>query len=112
MTENLVQHRSGANVWDRRRQPDTGRWLAAATAAVCLGAGVRRRSAGGLCLAIAGAALVWWAAGSSEERSARRAAFSGRWRQRIDQIVDEASADSFPASDAPALSGRTEGTVE
>lgn len=110
MTESLVQHRGGANVWERRRELDAERWLSATIAAVCLGAGVRRRSAAGLCLAIAGAALVWWAAGDSGERLARRAAFSGRWRTRTDAIVDEASADSFPASDAPAFSGRDEGS--
>jgi hypothetical protein len=109
MTENLVQHRSGASVWTRRRGPDPERWLSAVIASVCVGSGVRRRSTAGLCLVVAGAALVWWAASDREERSARRSAFARRWRRRTDEFLDEASADSFPASDPPAISGRAEG---
>ena len=108
MTENLVQHRSQESVWERRDAWDIERWLTAVAAGACLVAGLRHRSGAGLCLAVAGGVLAWWAAADDSERRARRAVIARRRRPRGDAMVDEASEDSFPASDAPATSGRTD----
>ena len=105
MGENLIQHRRDENVWDQRVESwDPERWCTAAAAGACVVAGVRRRSAGGLLLALAGGALAWWAGADRDERGDRRAAL--RWQSAAPRsgrdVVEEASEDSFPASDAPA----------
>lgn len=105
MTENLRQHRGVTDIWQARaHERDAERWLALLAAGVCLAAGVRHRSAGGFALAILGGAVAWWAAADADERQARRAALDPRQRRRrtADQAIDEASEDSFPASDPPA----------
>jgi uncharacterized membrane protein len=105
MSQNLIQHRRDGNVWDERRASvDAERWVAAAAAGACLLAGGRSRSPAGLLLALAGGALTWWALGGAAERSVRRRDITRvfEWRRRRHDVVDEASEDSFPASDAPA----------
>jgi phage-related minor tail protein len=105
MAENLIQHRSAASAWDRRDERDIERWLVAMASGACLVAGARHRSGAGLWLAMVGGALAWWAAADDSERRARRNALLRTGRRRDDEKIDETSADSFPASDAPAMTG-------
>lgn len=106
MNENLGQHRGEPAVWDRHaRGRDTERWLVAAAAGACLAMGLRRRTGAGLVLAALGGALAWWAAGDVNERRERGSVLAGARRSKpTDEAVDQASRDSFPASDPPAHS--------
>lgn len=108
MTLNLVQRRAGSNVWERVARPrarDWERWGAALAGGALAVAGLRRRSTPGLLLACAGGLLAWWAAAPLEGRLGRRRKARQAWRpvrRRLDDLVAEASEESFPASDAPA----------
>jgi len=107
---NLTQHRDEPNVWDnisQRCERDTERWLAAATAGVCLVYGLRQRSVSGLLLVVGSAFLGWWAAGGSDERNLWRGRLRAALPVRSSSTdpVAEASKQSFPASDAPAWTG-------
>ncbi len=87
---NLTTHRAPASVWDRRgwdgtrEQLTMTRWLVGIGGGALALQGLRQRSVAGSILAGLGGSLAWWAG----------------WRTE-DQVHD-ASADSFPASDAPA----------
>ena len=107
MPLNLVQHRSANNVWDTAGHSalcEAERWMAAVMACGFLFAGLRRRSAAGLLLTAGGAALAWWAAAGADVRRRRRARVRAAFlaRRRPDDVVMEASEESFPASDAPS----------
>jgi hypothetical protein len=108
---NLTTHRAPASVWDRRgwdgtrEQLTMTRWLLGIGGGALALQGLRQRSVAGSVLAGVGGSLAWWAlTGEGDLSNARR--FVGQlieragWRTE-DQVHD-ASADSFPASDAPA----------
>jgi len=108
---NLTTHRAPVSVWDRRGWDGTRnqitaiRWLVGIGGAALTIQGARRRSATGTMLAGLGGTLVWWSlTGPSDLSDARRwfGSVLERFGQRNDDLVGEVSADSFPASDAPA----------
>jgi uncharacterized membrane protein len=94
-------------VWDRAPHQaswDTERYVAAILAGACLVSGFRHRSVKGLLLAAGGAALAWWATSGIDLRRHRRGLLRAALpcgRDRND-LVHEASEESFPASDAPS----------
>jgi uncharacterized membrane protein len=108
---NLTTHRAPASVWDRRGWDGTREQLAATRWLLGIGGGalalqgLRQKSVAGSILAGIGGGIAWWAfTGEGDLSDARR--FLGQlveragWRR--DDLVHDASADSFPASDAPA----------
>ena len=108
---NLNTHRAAASVWDRRgwdgtrEQLTLTRWLVGAAGAAIAVQGMRQRSVTGGLLAGFGGSLAWWAlTGEGDLLEARRriAQAMERFGWRADDLVHEASADSFPASDAPS----------
>jgi hypothetical protein len=108
---NLTTHRAPSSVWDKRgwdgsRESLTvARWLVGVGGGVLAVQGVRRRSIVGGMLAGLGGSLAWWALTGEGDLSE-----AGRWLAQIrdrapwhrEDLVHEASADSFPASDAPS----------
>jgi hypothetical protein len=110
-TLNLTAHRAPASVWDRqgwdgRPEPLTvSRWLVAAGGSALAIQAFRRRSVAGTMLATAGGTLAWYALSGGGDLSLirgwiERIAERAFWRR--EDRVHEASAESFPASDAPS----------
>jgi hypothetical protein len=108
---NLSTHRAPASVWERRgwdgtrEQLTLTRWLVGAAGAALAVQGMRQRSVTGGLLAGFGGSLAWWAlTGEGDLLEARRriGQVMDRLGWRADDLVHEASADSFPASDAPS----------
>jgi hypothetical protein len=108
---NLTTHRAASSVWDRRgwdgsrEQLAMTRWLLGIGGGALAVQGLRQRSVAGSILAGIGASLAWWAfTGEGDLSDARRFVSSlvDRAGFRRDDRVHDASADSFPASDAPA----------
>ena len=110
--KNLSVQRGDKNVWDepsrRLASCDAERWAAAAGGSGLALIGARRGGFSGGMMAMLGSALAIRAAmGRHDLRVARSwvnqsIEYRG-WRIR--DSVQDASEDSFPASDAPALSG-------
>lgn len=108
---NLTTHRAPASVWDRsgwdgtREQLAMTRWLVGIGGGVLALQGLRQRSITGSLLAGVGGSLAWWALTGEGDMSEARRWFGQlieRTGWRRDDPVHDASADSFPASDAPA----------
>jgi hypothetical protein len=108
---NLTTHRAATSVWDRRgwdgtrQQIAATRWLLGIGGAALAVQGLRQRTVAGSLLAGLGGSLSWWAlTGEGDLSDARR--FVGQLVERAgwrtEDAVHDASADSFPASDAPA----------
>ncbi len=108
---NLTTHRAPSSVWARSGWDGTperltvSRWLISAGGGALVVQGLRQRNVAGAVLAGVGATLAWWAlTGEGDLSEARRwftSVIERAGRTRHDPI-HAASADSFPASDAPA----------
>lgn len=106
---NLATHRAPLSVWNRRGWDGSreglavSRWLVGVGGGALLVQGLRRRSALGSLIAGIGGSLAWWALtgeGDLPDVRGMLARLFEPWRHQ--DLVHEASADSFPASDAPA----------
>lgn len=104
--------RRGASVWERDLSTsrwtamDTGEWLTLAGAAALVAFGAWKRSTPAALIAVAGAVLAYRAVTGRNDLSTvwdglQRLGASAGLRRPGDVVV-EASADSFPASDAPS----------
>ncbi len=109
---NLTTHRSPVSVWDRRGWDGTREQLALTRLLIGIGGGalalhgLRNRTVTGGLLAGIGGTLAWWAlTGEGDMSQARRwfGQLAERAGWRTDDLVHDASADSFPASDAPSF---------
>src|SRR4051794_24537077 len=108
---NLTTHRAPSSVWDRRgwdgsrERVATTRLLVGAGGAALALQGLRQRTVAGSMLAGFGGGLAWWALAGANDFSDVRG-WAGELMRRMgfgpDDQVHEASADSFPASDAPS----------
>jgi hypothetical protein len=108
---NLTTHRASASVWDRRgwdgsrERLAATRWLLGVGGAALAIQGLRRKSLVGGLLAGIGGSIAWWSlTGEGDLSDARRRL--GQLAERAGWTSvdgdDDASADSFPASDAPS----------
>ena len=108
---NLTAHRISVSVWDRRgwdgsrERLTPARWLAGFGGGALAIYGLRQPSVAGALLAGLGGSLAWWALASAGDLSEPRRWFAqvlerAAWHR--EDLVQKASADSFPASDAPA----------
>jgi hypothetical protein len=107
---NLTAHRAPASVWQRSgwngtpQQLAATRWLVGIGGAALAVQGVRLRTRTGGMLAGLGAGLAWWALTGEGDLTEVRRWFTGLlepWLHGND-LVQRASTESFPASDAPS----------
>jgi hypothetical protein len=101
--------RAPGSVWERDgwngnpQRLTLGRWLVGLGGAALAAQGFRQRTMAGGLLAGLGCGIAWWAlAGEGDLSEARRRIGNAVDRWRAEDPVDEASAASFPASDAPS----------
>jgi hypothetical protein len=110
-TLNLTTHRAPASVWEKRgwdgsrEQLTPMRWLVGIGGAALAIQGLRHRSVtGGLVAGFGGGLALWALTGEGDLSEARlrmqRLLERMPWHRR--DPVDQASDESFPASDAPA----------
>jgi hypothetical protein len=107
---NLSTHRAPGSVWDRRGwdgtadTPPLSRLLLGVGGGALAIQGLRRRGLTGSVLAGLGGSLAWWAiTGKSTFPDFQRWLCEAReFLSGEKDQVHEASADSFPASDAPS----------
>src|SRR5262245_61997019 len=105
---NLSTHRAATSVWERqgwdgsRQALTVTRWLVGIGGAALALQGVRQKSVSGSILAGLGGSLAWWAlTGEGDLSGARRwlTQLVERAGFRRDDMIHEASTESFPASD-------------
>jgi len=108
---NLTTHRAAGSVWDRRGWDGSRESLALSRLLVGVGGGalalqgIRQGTWAGRLLAGLGGTLAFWAlTGEGDLTLARRqiTAALGRLMGEDDDLVNQSSAESFPASDAPS----------
>lgn len=113
---NITSHRAQESIWDRSGWNGTperltlSRWLVAIGGGALVLQGLRHRSVPGVAVAGLGGSLAWWALTGEGDLSDAQ-----RWLARLlEQLpwqskdrIHEASADSFPASDAPSWTPTT-----
>jgi hypothetical protein len=104
-SRNLIISRSQPSVWDRQSSSspyDQQRWLTAAWASALTMVGARKGGFMGGLLATFGATVAVRAAMGRHEYAMVRHWMETRLRNRAEDIVHNASDESFPASDAPS----------
>ena len=108
---NLTTHRAPASVWDRRGWDGSRdrvamtRWLLGAGGSALAIQGLRQKSVAGGLLAGLGAGMAIWAVAGQGDLANARCWLNrlGEWTGwKREDLVHDASADSFPASDPPA----------
>jgi len=108
---NLQTHRAPESVWDRRGWDGSREEIAMTRLLLGVGGaalavqGIRLNTWTGRALAGMGGTLVWWALTGEGDLSQARDWFTrvvGRARDSYEDLIDDASAGSFPASDPPA----------
>jgi uncharacterized membrane protein len=105
--KNLAPTR-GPSVWDRPARPlgwtleDSERWMVTICGGTLALVGLRQRGVGGLLLAaLGGAAAMRALLGYRDVETLRQAATQFRQTTGPRDEVEDASSESFPASDAP-----------
>ena len=109
-TMNLMLPRSDKSVWDKPTLTatlstyDQDRWIAAAFGSALVMVGARRGGFGGGLAATLGATLAVRAAMGRRDLGVARGWLDRRMRDRgwRADVVEDASEDSFPASDSPS----------
>ena len=110
-TKNLMVARGEKSVWDKPglaatlSSCDRDRWLAATVGSVLTMIGARRRGFVGGLLVITGGALAARAALGNQDLRVARTWFDRTMRERgwrSEDVVMQASDESFPASDSPS----------
>lgn len=110
-SRNLTMARADRSVWDRPRFRsalsclDRDRWLAVAGGSGLAAAGLRRRGMPGALVAAAGAAVAIRALMGRRDLDAARSRITQILRDRgwgREDVVNESSDESFPASDSPS----------
>lgn len=113
---NLKTHRAPSSVWERsgwdgsRQQLALTRWLVGIGGGALAIQGLRQRSFTGSVLAGLGGSLAWWALTGEGDLSEARRWFTStiaRVTGERDDLIMQASAESFPASDAPSWTPTT-----